>query len=73
MALELKTVLHQYTVVYIILQVTLSIEMQNNYLKTNITGVRRWMKNEEGVNCGNMYSLLPSCVRLDCGYGQLAP
>ena len=31
------------------------------------------MKNEEGVNCGNMYSLLPSFVRLDCGYGQLAP
>ena len=31
------------------------------------------MKNEEGVNCGNMYSLLPSCVRLDCSYGQLAP
>ena len=35
MVLELKTVLHQYTVVYIILQVTLSIEMQNNYLKNN--------------------------------------
>ena len=29
------------------------------------------MKNEEGVNCGNMDSLFPSCVRLDCGYGQL--
>ena len=38
-----------------------------------LTGVGRWMKNEEGVNCGNMYSLLPSCVRFDCGYGQLAP
>ena len=23
------------------------------------------MKNEEGVNCGNMYSLLSSCVSLD--------
>ena len=30
-------------------------------------------KNEEGVNCGNMDSLFPSCVRLDYGYGQLAP
>ena len=70
MALELKTVLHQYTVVNIILQVKLSIKMKN-ILK--LTGVGRWMKNEEGVNRGNMYSLLPSCVRLDCGYGQLAP
>ena len=26
------------------------------------------MKNEEGVNCGNMDSLFPSCARLDCGY-----
>ena len=23
------------------------------------------MKNEEGVNCGNMYLPLPSCVSLD--------
>ena len=70
MAVELKTVLHQYPVVNIILQGKLSIEMQNIY---KLTGVGRWMKNEEGVNCGNIYSVLPSCVRLDCGHGQLAP
>ena len=70
MALELKTVLHQYTVVNIILQVKLSMKMKN--IK-KLTGVGRWMKNEEGVNCGNIHSLLPSCVCLDCGYGELPP
>ena len=68
--LKLKTVLHQYTVVYIILQVKRSVKMQN-ILK--LTGVGRWTKNEEDVNCGNMYSLLPSFVSLDYGYGRLAP